>query len=138
MLCIKGDLLSYFIECPSDDNIQKERLNMKDKQKQKESRWHSFSVQRLVMRFSYMFDCYDSVRISHGSNKYFLIIGVTRNTKDNPSYQTLRNGEQWDYDYVDEKCIASGQTEDEVIKSAIEYKRLCNMTMGEYIKELVA
>ena len=78
-----------------------------------------------------MFDCYDSIRISQPINTYFLIIG------ENGSGQCYRNGKPWNYDYTQEKCIASGKTEKEIIISAIKYKRLCNMTMEEYIKSLI-
>ncbi len=110
--------------------------NVKHEQTQKNTTG-THPVQRLVMRFHYMFDTCDSIRISTPLDTMFLIIGFKRHTKDVPG-QWLKNGEPFDFEYIEEKCIASGNTEAELISSAIEYKRLCNMTIEEYIKSLVA
>lgn len=67
--------------------------------------------------------------------KMFLIIGFNRNTKDDPG-ENFINGVKRDWDYVEEKTVASGKTEDELIESAKEYKRLCGMTMTEYLTEI--
>ena len=80
----------------------------------------------------------DTARISMPGGELFLIIGFNRNTKDDPG--------QWckdacgmepvnDWDYVEEKVVASGQTEYELIKSAEEYKKLCGITILEYLKQ---
>lgn len=72
--------------------------------------------------------------------KMFLIIGFNRNTKDNSgqwSRDPLGKEPIPDWDYVAEKVVASGTTEEELIKSATEYKRLCGMTMREYLEELI-
>lgn len=81
-----------------------------------------------------MFGC-DAVRLSDISGKLFLIIGTKRSTKDDPG-QWYRNGEPIDFSYVTEKVIASGNTFSELLKSAREYKRLCGMTMGQYLSQV--
>lgn len=65
----------------------------------------------------------------------FLIIGFNRNTKDDPGVNLI-NGIPSDWDYVAEKVVSSGSTEEELIESATEYKRLYGMTMPEYLEEL--
>ena len=74
--------------------------------------------------------------------KMFLIIGFNRNTKDDLG-QSYRNYDFEkggldpipDRDYVEEKVVASGETESELIKSAERYKKLCGMTMLEFLAE---
>jgi len=68
--------------------------------------------------------------------KMYLIIGFNRNTKDNPGQWTDENGNERDWDYVEEKTVASGKTESELIESAMEYQRLCGMTMEDYLTEI--
>ncbi len=70
--------------------------------------------------------------------KMFLIIGFNRNTKDDHGQWSDENGIKKDWDYVAEKTVASGKTEDELIESAKEYQRLCGMTMEEYLTELAS
>ncbi len=65
----------------------------------------------------------------------FLIIGFNRNTKDDEGQWTDEHGNPKDWDYVEEKTVASGKTEEELIESAKEYQRLCGMTMFEYLIE---
>lgn len=77
----------------------------------------------------------DTARISKVGNKLFLIIGFNKNTKDDSVGQCFINGEPVDYDYVAEKVIASGKTENELIKSTKEYSGLCEMTIFEYLTE---
>lgn len=67
--------------------------------------------------------------------KMFLIIGFNRNTKDNPGQWVDEHGNERDWDYVEEKTVASGKTEAELIESAEEYKRLCGMSILEYLKQ---
>lgn len=64
----------------------------------------------------------DTARIAKYDD-FYLIIGFNRNTKDNLGQE--------------EKCVASGKTEDDLIKSAKRYKKLCEMTMEEYLTEIV-
>lgn len=66
----------------------------------------------------------------------FLIIGTTKNTRDKPDGQWTRNGQPWHFDYLEEKCIASGDNEQELRESAAEYKRLLGMTMEQYLREV--
>jgi len=87
-------------------------------------------------RFVRMFKC-DTARIVHVGNRMFLLIGHRRSTKDDPG-QWERNGEPWDFEYVAEKVIASGGNEAELLASAKEYKRLCGMTMEQYLHEKIA
>lgn len=89
--------------------------------------------ERLVKRFIRMFGC-DTARISKPCGKLFLVIGWNRNTKDGPG-QWTKNGEPIDFDYLQEKVIASGNTEAELIESAKEYKRLQGMTWADYFRD---
>ena len=79
----------------------------------------------------------DTARISKVCDTLFLIIGFNRNTKDDPGQwvEIKENGtrENRDWDYINENTVASGKTEKELISSAEEYKRLCGMTMTEYL-----
>jgi hypothetical protein len=86
--------------------------------------------EQLIRMFIKMFNC-DTARISTPCGKLFLIIGWNRNTKDDPG-QWLKDGKPFNFDYVKEKVIASGETEAELIESAKEYKRLSKMTWPEY------
>ena len=79
----------------------------------------------------------NTARISNPLNRMFLIIGFNRNTKDDAG-QCYKNGKKWDYDYVREQVVASGNTEKELLTSAREYKRLCGLTMEEYIMEKIS
>lgn len=80
----------------------------------------------------------DTARISKPleDGKMFLIIGFNRNTKDDEGQWVDENGVRKDWDYVQESVIASGFTEDELIASAKEYVRLCEMTWEEYFADL--
>ena len=73
-----------------------------------------------------------------GNGKMFLVIGFNRNTKDDPGQWQDENGNPKDWDYVEEKTVASGKTEAELIESAKEYQRLCGMTTEEYLLEVSA
>jgi hypothetical protein len=78
---------------------------------------------------------FDTARIDQPSeNTLFLIVGFNRNTKDNEG-QWLKDGEPYDFDYVEEQVIAAGKTEEELLASVREYKRLCGMTMEDYLNE---
>jgi hypothetical protein len=72
----------------------------------------------------------DTARISKcDSGKMFLIIGFKRNTKDDAG-QWLKDGKPIDFDYLAERCVASGRTMCELEESAREYKRLQSITTG--------
>lgn len=92
--------------------------------------------QTLVRRFVRMFTC-DTARIVRTGGTMFLIIGCNRNTKDDPGqWFQHRSGKlpvPVDFDYVQERVIASGRTEAALMKSAKEYKRLLgiNWDIGE-------
>ena len=81
----------------------------------------------------------DTARISEASGTLFLIIGFNRNTKDDEGqwYKMDKDGNQVpkDWDYVQESVVAHGKTEEQLIKSAEYYKKLCGMTMMEFLKE---
>ena len=79
----------------------------------------------------------DTARISKPGDRMFLIIGFNRNTKDDPG-QFIKNGEPYDFDYVQETVIASGDTEAELIVNVKEYQRLCGITWEQYFKELAS
>ena len=97
----------------------------------------SLRVQRLVRRFVRLFKC-DTARITSPMGKHFLIIGHKRNTKDDPGVWTDENGNRRDWDYVQEQVIASGDNEAELVASAKHYKKLCGMTMEQYLRSLVS
>ncbi|KKN21876.1 hypothetical protein LCGC14_0921050 [marine sediment metagenome] len=85
-------------------------------------------------RFIRMFKC-DTARITQPGKRMFLVIGHRRSTKDDPG-QWERNGESYDFEYIAEQVIASGDNEAELLASAKEYKRLSGMTMEQYLTEL--
>jgi len=87
----------------------------------------------LAERLRGMFDA-DTARITRPLGRMFLVIGSKRNTK-NDLGQWARDGEPFDFEYTEEKVIASGYTEEELIASAEKYKRLLNITMEEYLAE---
>ena len=83
----------------------------------------------LIKRFCRMFKC-DAARISryHG-NKMFLILGWNRNTKK--QHEKGKSSGQWmrseggelvpfDFDYLEEKVIASGKTLKALTASALK------------------
>jgi hypothetical protein len=82
----------------------------------------------------------DTARISKAGDKLFLLIGFNKSTKEDPGrcYQVDKDGNYIarDWNYVEEYCVAFGSTEGELIDSAKEYQRLCNMTMDEYLSEI--
>lgn len=79
-------------------------------------------LRQLRDKFREMFDC-DEVRISRPLGRMFLILGSRRSTSEDEG-QWYRNGEPVDWDYLAEKVVASGDTEEELIASAEEYKRV--------------
>ncbi len=81
----------------------------------------------------------DTARISKIFDTLFLIIGFNRNTKDDSRQwvQIHEDGtkENRDWDYINESVVAHGNTEKELIEDVKFYKRLCGMTMIEYLTE---
>lgn len=76
----------------------------------------------IVNRFCEMFDC-DAARVSRPCGRSYLILGTRRNTRESGG-QWYKDGDAIDFDYLDERVVASGETEEELIVSAEEYKRL--------------
>ena len=76
---------------------------------------------------------FDVARISRPMGRMYLIIGFNKNTKDDAG-QWVKNGEPINFDYVEEKIVASGANEEELIESVKEYKRLCGMSWEDYFK----
>lgn len=89
---------------------------------------------RIIKTAIRMFRC-DTARISSFPDRSFLIIGHKMDTRNDRTGQWYRNGEPYDFEYVDETVIASGKTAKELLASMKEYKRLSGMTMTDYIKE---
>ena len=90
------------------------------------------TLDALVMRCRELIEC-DTARITTRRGKIFLVIGVNQTTKyDEHGYWTDENGKRRDFDYVHEVTVASGDTEEELIASLREYKRICDLTMEEY------
>jgi hypothetical protein len=77
----------------------------------------------------------DTGRISKPSDKMFFIAGYNKNTRDDEG-QWVKNGACIDFDYIAETVVAHGKTEDELVASCEEYKRLCDMTWEEYFQEV--
>ena len=79
----------------------------------------------------------DTARISKAGDTLFLIIGFNRNTiDDDGEWVEIINGvatRKAHWDYVQEHVVASGKTEEELIEDAKFYKKLCGMTMTEYL-----
>jgi hypothetical protein len=86
----------------------------------------------LIAKCKSIVEC-DEARISKPLDTMFFIIGFKKNTKQDIGTQTFLNGKQIDFDYLQENVIASGKTEDELIASVKEYKKLCGMSWEEYI-----
>lgn len=87
-----------------------------------------------------MFNC-DTARISKPVGKMFLIVGMNKNTlkertKD-PSVGvwTDGNGNTIDFDYVDEKIVASGHDFKSLMKDAKYFKQLLRMSWTDYLKK---
>lgn len=92
--------------------------------------------EELIIYFKKLFKC-DGVRISSplGETK-FLIIGHTRNTREDLGVWIDSDGNERHWDYLMEQCIASGKTDEELINSANVYKELSEMSMEEYLETL--
>lgn len=91
----------------------------------------------LLERVKRWFKC-DTARIATYSGKRFLIIGWNRNTaNDSGCGYTTSNGKRVDYNYIEEKCIASGRTYAELTASAKEDKRLRGLSWEKYFEEIL-
>ena len=79
---------------------------------------------------------YDTARIEKVNDKLFFIIGYNKNTKSD-KYKCFKNGKQWDYDYCDEKVIASGTTNADLEHDLQEYIRISRLSQTDWIKEIL-
>lgn len=86
-------------------------------------------------KFIRMFGCDTARIITVLNNKMFLIIGWKKHTRDRKDCTWYKNGERYDFEYTEERCIASGRTMEELTASAKEYKRLSGMTAMDYLTE---
>lgn len=73
-------------------------------------------------QFVQLFGC-DTARITCPCKTLFLIIGHNRRSTG----QWTRNGEPFEFDYIQEKVAASGKTEKDLMVSAKRYKKLAAM-----------
>ena len=92
---------------------------------------------KILAKYKKMFEC-DTVRISKPIEKMFLIIGFKKHTKDSLYGWYDKTGKRKDFEYIEEKAIASGYGYVQLKESALEYKRLCGITMIDYLKERCA
>ena len=92
-------------------------------------------VNRLVRRFRRMFKADAAWLTSPLGKTIFLIIGFNRNTKEDPCQWVDQDGKVKNWDYVQESCIASGDTVGDLIASAKHYKRLQGMTREEFFRQ---
>ena len=91
------------------------------------------NMERLTGIFCRMFKC-DTARISSPLGKtMFLIIGHNRNTRQDEGKWLDGKGRRRDWDYVQETCIASGDTETALMRSARHYKKLLGMSMARML-----
>lgn len=79
--------------------------------------------QTLLNKFKKMFKC-DTVRLSKPLDTIFLVIGFKKNSTDNINVEYTINGKLYCFDYVEEKCIASGKDLESLLESAKAYKKL--------------
>lgn len=93
-----------------------------------------FKSTEFVNRMKNLINC-DQVRVSKCPDKMFLIVGFNRNTSQDKEAWYDQNGVRKDWDYVDEKVVASGATVDELIASAERYVRLSSMTVADFLRQ---
>jgi len=79
----------------------------------------------------------DTARISKPRETMYLIIGLNRNTVNRKNSWVDLNGKRLDFNYVEESVIASGRTPSELIESTKEYRRLCELSMHDYLRQRV-
>lgn len=92
------------------------------------------STIKLKRKFIKMFNC-NRVEILKFCGTMFLVVGNKKNTKNNSNGWCDETGKRKDFEYIERTAIAHGKTIKKLIESAKEYKRLCKMTMLEYLKE---
>ena len=86
----------------------------------------------MIERLQELFPDADKVRISTPCNRMFLIIGYKRNTKDAAGQWVDQDGNARDWEYIEEKAVASGDTEQELMDDAMDYKAVGRLTWQEY------
>jgi len=124
---------------PSSDMRLSQRQNIGIREKVSEFPTQTWplspvTVERLVRLFRRMFKA-DTARLSSPLGEtIFLIIGFNRNTKDDSGQWFDQSGNVLNWDYVQESCIASGDTVSELIASAKRYKRLQSMTWNDFFR----
>jgi len=80
-------------------------------------------------------DC-DVARISKYGDTMFYIIGFRDSTRhDKTGVWIDENGNRKDWEYIREQVIASGKTEEELLDSVREYKRLSRMSALDWMSE---
>jgi hypothetical protein len=86
--------------------------------------------QVLLDKFKRMFRC-DAARISQPlpNDTMFLIIGRKRHTSEDAGIWIDQQGSEKNWDYLAESCIASGDTEEELMASARKYHDLQGLSM---------
>jgi hypothetical protein len=72
----------------------------------------------LEKRYALQFKC-DNARIRKVGGTWFLCLGWNRRSEG----QWFKNGEPFNFDYLEEKVVASGKTMKELIASAEKYRR---------------
>lgn len=88
----------------------------------------SSQMERFVKRAVKYLGC-DTARISQPCDTLFLIIGTNRNTKkdreeDRTTGACYKDGELYDFDYIEEHVIANGKDFKELWESVKFYRRL--------------
>lgn len=86
------------------------------------------------LKFKEMFEC-DVTEVRKITDTWFLILGWNRNTKEDKGIQSFRNGEPFDFAYVERHCVASGKNLRELRKSAELYKELTGISWKDYFEK---
>jgi len=83
----------------------------------------------LLEKITSMFEC-DTARISKPGDKLFLLVGWKRSTTDQKETHWEKYGTRIDFDYIEEKLVATGVNTEELIKDAEYSKRLEKKVLG--------
>lgn len=129
----RGEML---LSCPVTG---KNTRNGTGRTRQKDLAWPlpAATTEKLLKLFRRMFDS-DGARLTAPLGEtIFLVIGTTRNTKDAAGGWVDEKGERRDWDYLEERCVASGSTVDELIASAKHSLRLLRAAPRPGLRELL-
>lgn len=75
----------------------------------------------------------DTARILKPGGRMFLLVGYKRNTANSPDGGAwFKNGQRMDFDYTEEHTVASGETVEELMRSAKDYALLKGLTWQEF------